>query len=85
MDCTYSAGVWEQGRGYVAWSGHRTEQRARAAARCYAGQPRPRAGGVLSWAGGYRRCGDPVVWVDRDGAVIDAARAAARAAEEETR
>ena len=68
----YEAGVWEQGRGFVGWSTHRTETAAAKAARKYAEKQTPTAGAALSWAGGVRAPDGDVRWIDRDGETIRA-------------
>jgi len=70
---THEAGVWEQGRGLVVWSQHKTMNAARTAARKYARGQKVPAGGTLSWSGGWRSIGgNDVSWVDVDGNAMNA-------------
>jgi len=64
----YSAGVWEQGRGFVAWSRHATFEAAKKAAVKYAKSLKAATGGALSWSGGVRSA-DGTVWFDRVGKI----------------
>lgn len=66
----YEDGIWQQSMedGFLRWSRHQTEARAIEAARAYARHQRTYrqgAGGALSWAGGWRQCGERSVnWVN---------------------
>lgn len=66
----YSAGVWEQNRGFVEWSRHRTPAAARKAAARYAKACRPSTGGALSWSGGVRGPSGVTTWFDARGARV---------------
>lgn len=68
---THEAGVWEQGRGLVVWSAHRSAAAAERAAVRYARQSTAQSGGALSWAGCVREVATGAVrWLDRDGAEV---------------
>lgn len=66
----YESGIWEQDRGLVVWSKHRTQAAAEKAARRYARERQehgPATGGALSWSGGWRSVGGKTTWVRHDG------------------
>lgn len=67
----YQAGVWEQGREFVGWSKHSTEELARSAAVKYARQQAMTSGGPLSWCGGVMAPDGTVTWYQRDGSVAE--------------
>jgi hypothetical protein len=67
---THEAGVWEQNKGFVAWSKHSSEAAARSAAKKYSRDllmTGPTTGGMLSWSGGFREIGETEVkWIRAD-------------------
>ena len=65
----WEAGIWEQIGGFVAWSSHKNESLALAAARRYARQRRAPTGGALSWSGGVCAPDGSVVWYDAAGQI----------------
>ena len=71
MNKQFEAGIWEQGRNFVAWSNHTTAELATKAALKYARQQAATAGGPLSWAGGVRGPDGVVTWYRRDGSIAE--------------